>query len=340
MEEQKVITVKEVRDIQTVTTEINTLTAQYRYLSLAYAVEVGRRLEEAKSLLPHGEWGTWLAEKVSFSQRKANNLMQIFEAYGDSQITLFGAVPNSQTFANLPISKAIKLLALPSEEREEFAEENDVAAMSVRELEAAIKAKKDAEARAEELSEENARLQEQLENTGAEALADAEEERDKALADLAALKKAADAAAEELKAAKVEAEKAKADAKKAKDKLKEAKAHPEVPQEKIDEIQTEAAEKANQAIAERIADANRKIAEAEKRRLEAESKYEEIRKRAQVANPNVMRFKTLFEQAQDLVENLHAVYYAIAQETPDMAEKLHTALECFAGEIVPKDVQK
>ena len=325
MEEQKVITVKEVRDIQTVTTEINTLTAQYRSLTLAYAVEVGRRLEEAKSLLPHGEWGTWLAEKVSFSQRTANNLMQI-EEYGDSQITLFGAVPNSQTFANLPISKAIKLLALPSEEREEFAEENDVAAMSVRELEAAIKAKKDAEARAEELSEEIARLQEQLDHTGAEALADAEEERDKALADLAALKKAADAAAEEVKAAKEEAEKAKADAKKAKDKLKEAKAHPEIPQEKIDELRAEASEKANQAIEERIAEANRKIAEAEKRRLEAESKYEAVRKQAQISDPDILSFKMLFDQVQDDAVKLMAAFVRIRDKDPETADKLGKAV--------------
>ena len=326
MEEQKVITVKEVRDIQTVTTEINTLTAQYRSLTLAYAVEVGRRLEEAKSLLPHGEWGTWLAEKVSFSQRTANNLMQIFEEYGDRQITLFGAVPNSQTFANLPISKAIKLLALPSEEREEFAEENDVAAMSVRELEAAIKAKKEAEARAEELSEENARLQEQLDQTGAAALADAEEERDKALADVAALKKAADAAAEELKAAKEEVEKAKADAKKAKDKLKEAKTHPEIPQEKIDELRAEASEKANQALEERIADANRKIAEAEKRRLEAESKYEEVRKQAQISDPDILSFKMLFDQIQDDAVKLLAALARIRDKNPETADKLGKAV--------------
>lgn len=326
MEEQKVITVKEVRDIQTVTTEINTLTAQYRSLTLAYAVEVGRRLEEAKSLLPHGEWGTWLSEKVSFSQRTANNLMQIFEEYGDSQITLFGAVPNSQTFANLPISKAIKLLALPSEEREEFAEENDVAAMSVRELEAAIKAKKEAEARAEQLSEENERLQEQLEHTSSEALSDAEEERDKALADLAALKKAADAAAEELKAAKVEAEKAKADAKKAKDKLKEAKAHPEIPQEKIDELRAEASEKANQALEERIAEANRKIAEAEKRRLEAESKYEEVRKQAQISDPDILSFKMLFDQIQDDAVKLLAALARIRDKNPETADKLGKAV--------------
>jgi len=46
---------------------------------LTNAIEVGKRLKEAKALLPHGEWGKWLVESVSYSQRTANRLMQLFE---------------------------------------------------------------------------------------------------------------------------------------------------------------------------------------------------------------------------------------------------------------------
>ena len=151
MNETNVVPVEEVRDIGIVTSEINVLVNQYKSLTVAYAVEIGRRLHEAKSLLDHGEWGTWLKEKVNFSQRTANNLMRVCDEYADAQITLFGAVPKSQALANLSLTKAIRLLALDEDEREEFVGEHDVDAMTTRELEAAIAEKKNAEAHAEEL---------------------------------------------------------------------------------------------------------------------------------------------------------------------------------------------
>ena len=52
-------------------------------------------------------------------------------------------------FEELSYTQALALLSLPTEEeREQFVEENDVAAMSTRELQDAIKAKTDAETRA------------------------------------------------------------------------------------------------------------------------------------------------------------------------------------------------
>lgn len=63
------------RDIQTVTTEIRTLHRQAQGMILNYAIEIGWRLKEAKSLLEHGEWGEWLENEVDFSRSTANNFM-------------------------------------------------------------------------------------------------------------------------------------------------------------------------------------------------------------------------------------------------------------------------
>jgi hypothetical protein len=90
--ELNIIEAENVRDIDIVTNEINSLLSQAQCLLLTFAVEIGRRLVEAKSLLPHGEWGSWLRERVGFSQSSANNYMKIFEEYGDEQITLFATV--------------------------------------------------------------------------------------------------------------------------------------------------------------------------------------------------------------------------------------------------------
>ena len=35
-------------------------------------IKLGNELNRAKEKVPHGEWGTWLRDKVNFSQRTAN----------------------------------------------------------------------------------------------------------------------------------------------------------------------------------------------------------------------------------------------------------------------------
>lgn len=121
------------RDIRTVTAEIRSLHRQAQCMVLGYAIEIGRKLKEAKTLLPYGQWGQWLREEVEFSQSTAQNFMKIFEEYGARQVSLFGDA-ESQTLGNLPYTHALKLLSLPAEEREEFAREHHVEDLSSREL--------------------------------------------------------------------------------------------------------------------------------------------------------------------------------------------------------------
>jgi len=79
--------------------EINRIKQQTCKIMLTNAIEVGRRLKEAKALLPHGEWGKWLVELVSYSQHTANRLMQLFEEYGDKLFASIGDVGNSNSSA-------------------------------------------------------------------------------------------------------------------------------------------------------------------------------------------------------------------------------------------------
>lgn len=159
-----------VRTAGAVAFEIRTLQSQARGIILSYAIEIGRRLEEAKAMLPHGEWGAWLKRELDYSPSAAQNFMKVYREYGDSQQSLFGGVPKSQTFGNLTFSKALSLLAIPDEEeRARFAEENDVEHMTTRELNEALKARdaaldEAAAARedAKDIRREVNRLQEQM----------------------------------------------------------------------------------------------------------------------------------------------------------------------------------
>ena len=119
--------------------EVRNLTGAAQAMTLWYAVEIGRRLCEAKELIPHGGWLDWLKSETEFSQPKANRLMRVFEEYGAEQGCLFGAEVKYSTLNNLSFSKALALLAVPDEERESFAAEVGAEALSTRDLEAAIR---------------------------------------------------------------------------------------------------------------------------------------------------------------------------------------------------------
>ncbi len=159
-----------VRTAGAVALEIRALQHQAQGIILGYAIEIGRRLEEAKAMLPHGEWGAWLKRELGYSPSTAQNFMKVFREYGDNQQSLFGGVPKSQTFGNLTYSKALRLLAIPDEEeRAQFAAENDVEHMTTRELDEALKARdaaleEAAAARedAKDIRREVHRLQEQM----------------------------------------------------------------------------------------------------------------------------------------------------------------------------------
>lgn len=94
-----------------------------RRITLLCGIEIGRRLCEAKDMLQHGEWLPWLEKETGFSTSSAQRYMQVFKEYGAAQQSLFGPVANCPTLGNLSITNALRLLAVPEEERESFAQE-------------------------------------------------------------------------------------------------------------------------------------------------------------------------------------------------------------------------
>lgn len=124
--------------------EIRELTRQAKAMTLYYGVEIGRRLKSAKEMVQYGTWGDWIKENTEFSQATASRFMRLFEEYGASQIGIFGAEVESSTLQNLSISNALRLLAVPEEEREAFAEAVDAENLSARELEQAIRERDEA----------------------------------------------------------------------------------------------------------------------------------------------------------------------------------------------------
>ena len=174
--------------------EINRIKEDTKRILIYNSIEIGRKLTEAKEMLPHGEWGKWLKTEVDYSKTTANNLMKIFQEYGSEQINLLGDNLKSQTFGNLNYSQATLLLGVPSEDREKFVQENNVEEMSARELkkaieelkkteeekEKALKAMEEAEQKAREESEARQALENAF-NSGAEERRKLEEEKENLL---------------------------------------------------------------------------------------------------------------------------------------------------------------
>ena len=115
--------------LKTLVAEVRAIEEQVKGVALSGAVAIGKRLLEAKGLVPHGRWGEWLRLNVAYSERRAQDLMRLFESYGR------GTIPDSVNA--LDYSKAVALLSAPEEAREELAEA--AADMSVRQLQDEIK---------------------------------------------------------------------------------------------------------------------------------------------------------------------------------------------------------
>ena len=322
----------QVRDIGIITEEIRELCRQAQATACAYIVEIGRRLVEAKGALGHGEWGTWLKDSVGFSQSTANNYMKIFEEYGASQMTIFGAVANSQTIGNLPYSKALALLAIPSDERESFVKEVDADELSVRELESAIKERNEERARAEELK---ARLEEaeaakaETENAAeaVKALRDRCNELESSLRDREGELTAANDKATQLKA-----------------KLDRARSDPKIPADKLAEIKKQAEETARKELSEgadkelkearaALEAAEEAKAAAEKKKAEAESKLREAEARLKTASPEINAFKVMFDALQGQIAKCRAQIEKVRATDPEAAAKLEGAMHTLGGTL-------
>ena len=206
--------------LKALATEINTIKHTTQRLMMQAAIDIGQRLAEVKAAVGHGNWGKWLLENVDYSERTAQNLIRLYEEYGRGQGSLFGEAGNPQLVADLSVSQAVALLGIKdADERAEFIEKNDVAAMTKRELEEAIRerneareelaAAREAAENGEEAEKKIAAYRERL----MKAEASAAKNEEKAKERITKLSAEAKAAEEELSSLRMELREAKAKAK-------------------------------------------------------------------------------------------------------------------------------
>ncbi|MBQ9325152.1 MAG: DUF3102 domain-containing protein [Clostridia bacterium] len=119
------------RTAEEIAEHINLVKARARSMIMTYAIEIGADLIEAKGIVPHGHWGEWLRDNVEYSERQAQQLMQVAKEYGTADVKFL---------EQISLSQAVAMVALPQADREKLVEEHGDG--SVRELEEAVKALK------------------------------------------------------------------------------------------------------------------------------------------------------------------------------------------------------
>lgn len=323
-------------DIQTQRTpdiigaEIRGLTQQAKTMTLWFGIEIGRRLTEAKEMLEHGQWLPYLKEQTEFSRSSAGRLMTLYKEYGAAQTSLFGAESNYPTLNNLSISNALRLLAVPEDEREEFAAEHDVEHMSARELDELIKQRDEAEKRA-------ARAEEQVQQA-ADGAAKADEQYQKAKQELHLLRE---------KLGNAEAQKAAAEKELSELRERPVEVAVEVDEKAVAEAVTAARAKNDAEWAEKMAKVKNelskagfeaeklkaKIKKAEEKAEEKAAELERLKKSQTLNDPNTAVFKQIFEQVQEDFNKLHGSLLKVRASDPDTAEKLTAAVRALVDKM-------
>jgi DNA repair exonuclease SbcCD ATPase subunit len=142
------------RSAAVIAEEINLIKSQTSgILSAAYSyahrscMEIGKRLLEAKELVPFGEWGGWLESNFEYSESTAGTLMRIYREYGSEQIDLITGKSPAETFEGLSQSQLTELFALPMAARVDFVEEHKEeladGELSIREMRELIRQQKE-----------------------------------------------------------------------------------------------------------------------------------------------------------------------------------------------------
>lgn len=319
---------------------------QLANVMLAHAVEKGRWLTEAKAMVPYGEWGNWLKEKVDYSQSKAQGLMKLYQKFGDEQESLFGP-SKSQTLGNLSVTKALMLIDIPDEELGEIAENHDLESMSTREVAAMKKELAEAKAQAEQaradqtaaeqvqkkMAEDMALANERIAGLNAEVEAQsakAKEAQDEVEAQSVRVKEAQDAAAQlekelnELRSRPVEVA-VEADPAAIEAARKEAEA---AMQDKLEE-----AKKAEEKALSQAAEANEGVERARRELEQAQAELEALRVKAAqaekkaslTANEDFVLFKTILERFQEDGNRLCGMILKERNKDQKMAEGFFNA---------------
>lgn len=309
------------RTKETIIAEVKATIEHVESTALLGAIRIGRCFEELKELIPHGGWYEYIEENTGYTPKKVERFMKIAGEYGNENTTLGSLFSKTTLMSDLSYTKALSLLTLPEEEVETFVENHDIKDMTVKELEAEIKALKekntDLEAAAQKAQEERQKIEEDL---------------DKAWAEMKSIEGSGSVNQEELEAKEQEIQKLRADLEKNKESQSKLK-------DKIDQSEAETRKKVEEALKKADEEAVKKIEEAKQhareaanRELEeAKANVERLTKElAATGNEDILKIKIKAEQFQTVFAEIKETIGNLEEERQEkMTAFLKTILKSF-----------
>lgn len=331
--EDKIYEVTEVRTAETLAVRIRTTVRNTQKIMLDAAISIGQDLIEAKELLEHGQWENWLENSVGFSSSSAVKYMKISREYGEFSKT--------ELITDLSYTKALALLAMPEEDREEFVENNDVESMTVKELEQKIKELESinstSEAKAQKLEEDLKKSEKDIESYS---------QREKALVDQlneikettpggisesaqAEIDKIRMEKLEEIKAIAKEKESAENKAEKLKSQLEQQKKDQEqIVAKEREKAAEEAKTEARKEVEEEIQKLTETADKANKAKTEAEKKL------AVSSDQDLTQISFLAKQIGQQLSELPALLKKIEEKDNAQANNIRTGLKASFEKLI------
>lgn len=122
------------------TLEAVTVDIQYHIKAAGSSMlRIGEGLIEAKKLVPHGQWLSYLRDNFGWEERNAQYFMQMYTRFGEME-----------GIEGIGKSKLMKMLSLPEGTEQAFIEKHDVVHMTVKEVGEAVKEARGGEKEREE----------------------------------------------------------------------------------------------------------------------------------------------------------------------------------------------
>lgn len=317
----KEITSLQDRETEQLTIEVNTIYQQMEAIGnigLQLAASAGERLIEIKGRLAHGEFESWCKDNLTFSKRKAENMMRWSQKCKDEN-SIFS---KTQTLTDLGISKIWALLAAPEDVAEEVIKEG-AGDMSVRELQEEISRlkleKEKVEGLARATEEEQANLEEEIEILKRQ-LEEARRESERKVAE--SNSQSTSEAEEEIEQLKKKLEAAESNLQKTKKKLKTEKNNSEKKiEEAISKAKAEAQKEAEAKTSKSLEDITKKYEESQSVINKLQTAL------ANSENKALAIFKVKSDLLQESFNSCLASIEDVAAEDNEKGEKMKAALK-------------
>lgn len=111
--------------------EINEIKRYTRDVVIRGAIDIGQRLCEAKQMVPTGSWGAWLRDNVEYSERTAQCMMRIYNEYGRN------GIPAGMELVSM--TNALQMIGIRDDVKQELIESGEAESLSSRKLQERIR---------------------------------------------------------------------------------------------------------------------------------------------------------------------------------------------------------